>query len=180
MPVDAPSAITPAASVSESFTRVIVDSDGLTSAGVFESRPPAKRDKPGVPPCGNAITCPSGRSIRSFPELQGRFELAQDARAGRCSAAPRVLVAEDITSRFLNVIALFNRMIPLIAVQGRGVQSLVVLRCSPVRPSHATDADVIAIPRYWPTKNLSASIGNITKCIAMPIHKAVWSCSNCV
>src|SRR4051812_48225631 len=33
-----------------------------------------------------------------------------------------VIVAEDITSRFLNVIALFNRSLPLIAVQMRAVE----------------------------------------------------------
>ena len=33
-----------------------------------------------------------------------------------------VIVAEDITSRFLNVINLFNGMIPLIAIQMRGLQ----------------------------------------------------------
>ena len=33
-----------------------------------------------------------------------------------------VIVAEDITSRFLNVISLFNRSIPLIAIQLKGVE----------------------------------------------------------
>ena len=34
-----------------------------------------------------------------------------------------VIIAEDITSRFLNVINLFNGMIPLIAIQMRALQS---------------------------------------------------------
>ena len=33
-----------------------------------------------------------------------------------------VIAAEDITSRFLNVISLFNRSIPLIAIQLRAVE----------------------------------------------------------
>ena len=33
-----------------------------------------------------------------------------------------VIVAEDITNRFLNVISLFNRAIPMIAIQMRGVE----------------------------------------------------------
>ena len=33
-----------------------------------------------------------------------------------------VIVAEDITSRFLNVISLFNGFIPLIAIQLKGVE----------------------------------------------------------
>ena len=33
-----------------------------------------------------------------------------------------VIVAEDVTSRFLNVISLFNRAIPLIAIQLKGVE----------------------------------------------------------
>ena len=34
-----------------------------------------------------------------------------------------VIVAEDITSRFLNVISLFNGMIPLVAIQMRALKS---------------------------------------------------------
>lgn len=33
-----------------------------------------------------------------------------------------VVVAEDVTSRFLNVISLMNRTIPLIAIQLKGVE----------------------------------------------------------
>ena len=36
---------------------------------------------------------------------------------------PPVIIAEDITSRFLNVISLFNGAIPLVAIQMRALQS---------------------------------------------------------
>ncbi len=38
-----------------------------------------------------------------------------------------VIVAEDITSRFLNVISLFNGTIPIIAIQNAGSFRLVIL-----------------------------------------------------
>lgn len=45
-----------------------------------------------------------------------------------------VLVAEDITSRFLNVISLFNRVIPLVAVQMNAIQigEMITLVCTTV------------------------------------------------
>ncbi len=50
-----------------------------------------------------------------------------------------VIVAEDVTSRFLNVISLFNRSIPLIAIQLKGVEvngafTLVATRVLDVLP----------------------------------------------
>ena len=45
-----------------------------------------------------------------------------------------VLVAEDITSRFLNVINLFNKAIPLVAIQMRALEVGGVLTLTP-RPS---------------------------------------------
>ncbi len=40
-----------------------------------------------------------------------------------------VIVAEDITSRFLNVISLFNKAIPLVAIQLRALEVKDVPAC---------------------------------------------------
>ena len=57
-----------------------------------------------------------------------------------------VIVAEDITSRFLNVISLFNRFIPLIAIQLRGVEvngafTLIATRVLDVLPLGTEEED---------------------------------------
>ena len=57
-----------------------------------------------------------------------------------------VIVAEDITSRFLNVISLFNGFIPLIAIQLRGVEvkgafTLIATRVLDVMPLGTDDEE---------------------------------------
>ena len=77
-----------------------------------------------------------------------------------------VIVAEDITSRFLNVISLFNKTIPIIAIQIRAleVDGNLTLTAVPVlnlmqlgtdeedEPGQSTDRD------YWIKKGSSGSI----------------------
>jgi hypothetical protein len=77
-----------------------------------------------------------------------------------------VLVAEDITSRFLNVIALFNKSIPLIAIQMRAldVGNVLTLNATTVfdltrfgtdeedEPGQATDRS------YWIERGSQASV----------------------
>ena len=77
-----------------------------------------------------------------------------------------VIVAEDITSRFLNVISLFNKTIPMIAIQIRAleVDGTLTLTAVPVlnlmqlgteeedEPGQSTDRD------YWLKKGSSATI----------------------
>jgi hypothetical protein len=77
-----------------------------------------------------------------------------------------VLVAEDITSRFLNVIALFNRAIPLIAIQMSALQvgEILTLQATTVlnraslgtdeedEPGQATDRD------YWIRRGSKKSV----------------------
>lgn len=77
-----------------------------------------------------------------------------------------VIVAEDITSRFLNVISLFNRAIPLIAIQLNALQvgDLMTLKATTVldlvqygteeedEPGQVTDRT------YWEQKGSKASL----------------------
>jgi len=77
-----------------------------------------------------------------------------------------VLVAEDITSRFLNVISLFNKAIPLIAIQLRAldvggvltINATTVLDLAPPgteeedEPGQATDRG------YWVSRGSEASV----------------------
>lgn len=68
-----------------------------------------------------------------------------------------VIVAEDITSRFLNVISLFNRAIPLIAIQMNalevaGVMTLhatKVLDLAPLGTEEEDDPGMAADRDYW-------------------------------
>ena len=78
-----------------------------------------------------------------------------------------VLVAEDITSRFLNVINLFNKTIPLIAIEMRAleIEGLLTLNATTVldvarlgteeedEPGQATDRT------YWIERGSQASVG---------------------
>ena len=78
-----------------------------------------------------------------------------------------VLVAEDITSRFLNVISLFNKSIPLVAIQMEALQvgddltlhATTVLDLMPLgtdeddEPGQATDRN------YWIKKGSEISVG---------------------
>jgi hypothetical protein len=78
-----------------------------------------------------------------------------------------VIVAEDITSRFLNVINLFNKSIPLIAIQMRAldVDGVLTLNSTTVldivrlgtddedEPGQATDRN------YWLNRGSQASVG---------------------
>ncbi len=78
-----------------------------------------------------------------------------------------VIVAEDITSRFLNVISLFNRFIPLVAVQLRALQigSVLTLSCTKVldqatlgAADEDDEADQSTDRMYWEQKASKASV----------------------
>ena len=93
-----------------------------------------------------------------------------------------VIIAEDITSRFLNVISLFNGFIPLMAIQvtaietpeGVGLQFTKVL--DTVRLGYADDDEETADPtdrNYWETKrgtkqtvSMADKVCEITKAFA--------------
>lgn len=87
-----------------------------------------------------------------------------------------VLVAEDVTSRFLNVIALFNKAIPIIAVQMRALEvadGVVTLNATTVldvarlgtdeedEPGQATDRT------YWADKGSPATVAVADEILAM-------------
>jgi len=86
-----------------------------------------------------------------------------------------VLVAEDITSRFLNVISLFNRAIPLVAIQMRAldVGGMLTLSATTVlnvtrlgtdeedEPGQATDRS------YWIQRSSSASVSIADEVLAL-------------
>lgn len=77
-----------------------------------------------------------------------------------------VLVAEDITSRFLNVISLFNKAIPLIAIQLRAldVGGVLTINATTVldlaRPSteDEDDAGQATDRGYWVSRGSEASV----------------------
>ena len=76
-----------------------------------------------------------------------------------------VIAAEDVTSRFLNVISLFNRTIPLIAIQIRGVEvegafTLVATRVIDLVPLGTEDEDTPeTVDRtYWEQRVSSESL----------------------
>ncbi len=78
-----------------------------------------------------------------------------------------VIVAEDITSRFLNVISLFNGFIPLVAVQLRALQigSVLTLSCTKVldqmtlgAADEDDEADQSTDRAYWEQKASKASV----------------------
>lgn len=72
-----------------------------------------------------------------------------------------VIIAEDVTSRFLNVISLFNRSIPIIAIQMKAIKNgehvglffTTVLDLTLIRPVEEEDEyDAIADREYWEEK----------------------------
>jgi hypothetical protein len=71
-----------------------------------------------------------------------------------------VIVAEEITSRFFNVISLFNRAIPIIAVQVQaiellGVTTLVFTKILDLTELGTEDEDIVEEPKdrsYWEKK----------------------------
>lgn len=77
-----------------------------------------------------------------------------------------VIVAEDITSRFLNVISLFNGFIPLIAIQVKAVRfgeniSLFFTKVLDEVTFELLDEDIIAEPtdrNYWDKKASKNSV----------------------
>ena len=86
-----------------------------------------------------------------------------------------VVVAEDVTSRFLNVISLLNRTIPLIAVQLKGVKvaghfSLIgtkVVDLMPLGTDEAEDQRQITDRAYWVQHTTEASMEIIDQLLAM-------------
>ena len=78
-----------------------------------------------------------------------------------------VLVAEDITSRFLNVVSLFNGAIPLIAIQMRAVQlgdkvslvfTTVLDKVQPGREEEEEESAEATDRNYWETKSSKATV----------------------
>lgn len=77
-----------------------------------------------------------------------------------------VIVAEDITSRFLNVIALLNRSIPVIAIQLRALEvgnaltlsATTVLDLTPPADDDEDDPGVGADRAYWVQKGSEATV----------------------
>lgn len=78
-----------------------------------------------------------------------------------------VIVAEDITSRFLNVISLFNGFIPLVAIQLRALQIGDVLTLSATRvldkmtlgaADDEDEAEQATDRAYWEQKSTKASV----------------------
>lgn len=77
-----------------------------------------------------------------------------------------VIVAEDVTSRFLNVMSLLNRSVPLIAVQLNAwdVAGTVTLKATRVldhQPVVAEGAGQAADRRYWAGKSSPAALGMV-------------------
>jgi predicted transport protein len=88
-----------------------------------------------------------------------------------------VLIAEDITSRFLNVIALFNGTIPLIALQMQALKvgektTIVFTRVMDEMSRGLVDEDeeAEAFPAdrpWWESKASKASLGLVDQCLEM-------------
>jgi len=85
-----------------------------------------------------------------------------------------VIVAEEITGRFLNVISLFNGHIPLIAIQMRAVQlgDTVSLLCTTVLDQMRLGLDdeekIEATDRaYWETRGSKATVAMADECFAV-------------
>lgn len=78
-----------------------------------------------------------------------------------------VIVAEDITSRFLNVISLFNKSIPLIAIQMKAVKigddvSLIFTRVLDLLPIGIEDEETNIEPtdrNYWENRSTKKMMG---------------------
>jgi len=88
-----------------------------------------------------------------------------------------VLIAEDITSRFLNVIALFNGTIPLIALQMQGLKvagktTIIFTRVMDEMARGLIDEDeeAEAFPAdrpYWEGKGSKATLKLVDQCLEM-------------
>ena len=86
-----------------------------------------------------------------------------------------VIVAEDITNRFFNVIALLNRAIPIIAIQMTAVKledqfSLVftkVLDIADLRPTDEEPQGEQKDRAYWQTNSGKASLASVDALIAL-------------
>lgn len=88
-----------------------------------------------------------------------------------------VIVAEDITSRFLNVVSLFNRSIPLVALQVRAFvvgeyASLVFTKVfDEVRPDsteHLLEEDRESVNReFWENKASKEMVGLADRCLEL-------------
>lgn len=88
-----------------------------------------------------------------------------------------VLIAEDVTSRFLNVISLFNGAIPLIALQMQalkvaGKTTIVFTRVLDEMTRGLVDEDeeAEALPAdrsYWEGKGSKATLGLVDQCLQM-------------
>ncbi len=85
-----------------------------------------------------------------------------------------VLIAEELTARFLNVIGLFSGSIPIIAIQVNGLQvdGRVVLHFVKVLDSRATRKDETSQlqakatdRQYWVTRASAATIGLVDRCL---------------
>lgn len=78
-----------------------------------------------------------------------------------------VLVAEDITSRFLNVISLFNKSIPLVAIQMRAMEvgevmtlhATTVLDLMPLGTDEEDEAGQATDRKYWIKRGSEATVG---------------------
>ena len=85
-----------------------------------------------------------------------------------------VIVAEDVTSRFLNVISILNGNVPLIAIQLKGVElksafTLVATRVLDV-VRHGTeddDAGVTVDRPYWEQKATTESLKTVDNVVSM-------------
>lgn len=85
-----------------------------------------------------------------------------------------VIVAEDITSRFLNVIALFNGFIPLVAIQLRGVEvgeafTLIATKVLDVMPLGTDEEDEGEVfdRGSWERKASAASLLLVDRLVEM-------------
>ena len=85
-----------------------------------------------------------------------------------------VIVAEDVTSRFLNVIGLFNEAIPLIAIQIKAVEvdgklTLVATQVLGLRAlgTDEEDGGGVADCAYWEAKAASESLSVCTDIVKM-------------
>ena len=95
-----------------------------------------------------------------------------------------VIVAEDITSRFLNVISLFNGFIPLVAIQLRALQTGEVLTLSATKVldhvalGAADDDDEIEAVTdraYWELRSTKASVELADRLLARPDRRPIAS-----
>lgn len=91
-----------------------------------------------------------------------------------------VIVAEDITSRFLNVISLFNKTIPLIAIQMKAVKlneddvSLFFTKVVDLMPIGEDENDSIEITdrNYWIAKSTKKILALVDKILGIIIKIA--------